>query len=109
MEKELRRRLLSCKTQQEFDMVVYDVVANTPHLSEWIEINTIFTETQKAWRSKLVDSLKVLIGEGVYGKAISFNTDYSRFKVYNVEGFKKFNPKVYHGKKLDTENKSDFT
>jgi len=89
MEKELRKRLLNCKTQHDFDMVVYDFVANTTYLAEWIDINKIFTETQKAWKEKLVSSIKFLIDEGVEGKDMSFSSDFSKFKVYSVTGFKK--------------------
>jgi hypothetical protein len=95
MEKELRKRLLACKTQHDFDMVVYDFIANTTYLSEWLDINLIFTENQKAWKDKLVNSIKFLIDEGVEGRDISFNDDFSKFKVYSVKVVEKFNPKIY--------------
>ena len=88
METILRKQLLACKTQHAFDMILYDLVANTTYLSEWISINAIFGENQKAWREKLVQSLKTIYDGGVYGREISFTSDYSKFKIYSVNGFK---------------------
>jgi hypothetical protein len=102
MEQQLRKLLLACKTQHAFDMILYDLVANTTYLSEWISINAIFGENQKAWKEKLVQSLKKIYDGGIYGGEITFTENYARFKIFEVVGFKdKFDPLIYVNQKAD--------
>ena len=102
METILRKQLLACKTQHAFDMILYDLVANTTYLSEWISINAIFGENQKAWREKLVQSLKKIYDGGIYGREITFTENYTKFKIFEVVGFKeKFDPLRYVNQKAD--------
>jgi hypothetical protein len=102
METILRKQLLACKTQHAFDMILYDLVANTTYLSEWISINAIFGENQKAWREKLVQSLKKIYDGGIYGREITFTENYTKFKIFEVVGFKEnFDPLRYVNQKAD--------
>ena len=108
MEQQLRKLLLACKDQHSFDMILYDLVANTTYLSEWISINAIFGENQKAWREKLIQSLKDIYNGYVYGREISFNDSYTKFKIYEVVGFKeKFNPLVYKQSNIENSLETD--
>jgi hypothetical protein len=89
-------------------MILYDLVANTTYLSEWISINAIFGENQKAWREKLIASLKNLEDEGVYGRSISFTDSYAKFKIYKIDGFKEmFNPLVYKQSNIENSLKTE--
>jgi hypothetical protein len=89
-------------------MILYDLVANTTYLSEWISINAIFGENQKAWREKLIASLKNLEDEGVYGRSISFTDSYSKFKIYKIDCFKEmFNPLVYKQSNIENSLKTE--
>ena len=86
MEKELKKLLMDCTTEPEFDMALWDFLLKAECV-KWIDINEVFSEQQVKWKSKLVDKLKQFIDHDILRptRDLSFNSNYTKFKIINIE------------------------
>jgi hypothetical protein len=88
MEERLRKILLDCKTDQEFINSLLDFCLSIAD-ENWIDITKVFSDKQEKWREKLIDKLKYFIDIDLVRptRDITFNSDYTKFEVSNIEGF----------------------
>ena len=93
---------MDCTTANEFDSKLIDFCFKT-ECSVWIDISEIFSDQQVKWKTKLIEKLKEFIDCNLFHptRDISFNSDFTKFKVINIEPPKLLEIKCH--KKWETE------
>ena len=83
MEKKLREQLLSAKTLPDFRAIIRNFCQKEARDGAWVDIDKIFTERQVRYKEKMVSELKRIVDiDFLWPKrSLSFNNDYSKFKV----------------------------
>jgi hypothetical protein len=86
MEQKLRTLLIDCKTDQEVINSLFNFCLTISD-ENWIDITRVFTEKQIRWREKLIETLKYFIDIDLVRptRDINFSSDYTKFKVLNIE------------------------
>jgi hypothetical protein len=93
MEEKLKKELLKCKTQEQFNEALKRFCMTCGE--DYIVLDKVFGDTQKAWRGRLIAVLKAFIDNNTLRptRDITFSNDYSKFRISDITEPKKFNMK----------------